>query len=236
MARKRKKSYVGTVLTLVILAALAFGGWRWLEAHPEHNPAAPLDLNHPIGWATATKLAALKDDPAGCRAVLDRSAVAYTALEPTGAGACALTDRTQLGEYPLFPDTPPVTCPVAAALEMWRVKSVEPAAREIFGSELGRIEHLGAYSCRRMYSDPDADWSQHATANAIDISAFVLEDGRRISLVGGWDGDTDEAGFLRRVRDDACDVFATVLSPDYNAAHADHFHLDQDGRWAGVCR
>ena len=129
-----------------------------------------------------------------------------------------------------------MTCPVATAMELWRTKTVAPAAREIFGSDLARIEHLGVYSCRRLYGRSEGAWSEHATGNAIDIAAFVLEDGRRISVLGDWSGDEDEVRFLRAVRDGACDVFATVLSPDYNAAHADHFHFDQDSRWSGVCR
>lgn len=239
--RKAPTGRIGCVIWLLVIAAVLYAGWRWLEMHPEHNPSAPLDLRDPIGMATSTKLAALKDDVTECRAVLDRSEVAYDALDPQGEGDCARPDRTQLGEYPLSPNTPPVTCPVAAALEMWRAKSVEPAAREIFGSELAQIEHLGAYSCRRIYGGSEGAWSEHATGNAIDIAAFVLEDGRRISVLSDWDGPEegnldDDARFLRRVRDDACDVFATVLSPEYNAAHADHFHLDQDDRWTGVCR
>jgi hypothetical protein len=87
-----------------------------------------------------------------------------------------------------------------------------------------------------MYGASEGRWSEHATGNAIDIAGFVLEDGRRISVLGDWDGEDAEARFLRAVRDGACKSFATVLSPDYNAAHADHFHLDQDGRWSGVCR
>ncbi len=246
MARKpqpfrisRRIGHFRTERRLILVAMLAiviFAGYTWLRAHPEHNPAAPLDLRHPVGIATAPKLAALKADVAQCRAVLERSEVAYEALDPVGEGDCERPDRTRLADYPLAPDTPPVTCPVAAALAAWRAKSVEPAAREVFGSDLVRIEHLGAYSCRRTYGSEDGPWSEHATANAIDIAAFVLEDGRRISLVGGWDGDADEAEFLRRVRDGACDWFATVLSPDYNAAHADHFHLDQDDRWMSMCR
>lgn len=225
------------LILLAMLAILVFAGYTWIKAHPEHNPSAPLDLRHPVGMATASKLAALKTDPAECRAVLERSEVAYEALDALGEGVCARKDRIRLESYPLDPDTPPVTCPVAAALEAWRTKSIEPAAREIFGSDVARIEHLGAYSCRRTYGSEDGPWSEHATANAIDIAAFVLEDGRRIDLIGGWsDESDDEARFLRRVRDGACDWFATVLSPDYNAAHADHFHLDQDDRWMGVCR
>jgi len=207
-----------------------------MDAHAEHNPVAPLDLRDPVGMATAHKLAALKHDVGACRAVLARSDIAFTALEPQGQGACARLDRTRLEGYPLAPDTPPVTCALAVSLELWRTTSLEPAARTILGSPVARIEHLGAYSCRRTYGSTDGPWSEHATANAIDVAAFVLEDGRRISLIGDWEGDDEEARFLRRVRDDACGVFATVLSPDYNAAHADHFHLDQAGRWSGVCR
>lgn len=223
------------LLGLALLVA-AIIGWQWLQSHPEHNPYAPLDLRHPEGWATAAKLAALRSDVAECRAVLARSDVAFTALPATGDGDCARPDRTLLGDYPLSPDTPTVSCPVAAALELWRSNSVAPAAQAILGSELARIEHLGAYSCRRIYGGADGRWSEHATGNAIDIAAFVLKDGRRISVLTDWDGTPEEAAFLRAVRDGACAAFSTVLSPDYNAAHADHFHFDQDARWAGVCR
>ncbi|MEL7196972.1 MAG: extensin family protein [Pseudomonadota bacterium] len=220
-----------------IAAIIGFAGWSWLNSNPQHNPWAPLDINDPIGMATARKLAAMRDDTSQCRTVLERSGIVYRALEPVGEGACARPDRTQLTQIPLAPNTPAVTCPVAAALEMWRRKSVEPAAREILGSDIVRIEHMGAYNCRRMRgAGSGSGWSQHATANAIDISAFVLANGRRITLLEGWNGAEDEARFLRSIRDDACGVYATVLSPDYNAAHADHFHLDQDVRWVGVCR
>ncbi len=223
-------------LIALVLLVVGIAGWQWLQSHPQHSPWAPLDLRDPPGWATRTKLIALRSDVAECRAVLERSQIAFTALPETGEGECARPDRTRLGDYPLAPDTPAVTCPVAAALELWRRESVAPAARNILGSDLARIEHLGAFSCRRMYGGADGPWSEHATANAIDIAAFVLEDGRRISVLGDWDGEGDKAAFLRAVRDGACGSFATVLSPDYNAAHADHFHLDQDDRWAGVCR
>ncbi len=68
--------------------------------------------------------------------------------------------------------------------------------------------------------------SQHATANAIDVSGFTLNDGRKISLKADWTGDDAKAKFLRAARDGLCDWFNTVLSPDYNALHADHFHAD----------
>ncbi|UOR14562.1 extensin-like domain-containing protein [Qipengyuania aquimaris] len=224
------------VLALLVLLGLLVAGRSWLADHPEHNPWVPLDLDHPSGWATERKLLALRDDVPACRAVLERSDVAFNALDPVGEGECRRDDRTQLVGYPLSPDTPATTCPVAVAMELWKRDSLDPVAEEIFGSRVERIEHMGAYSCRRMYGRDEGPWSEHATANALDIGGFVLEDGTRISVLGDWPEDGEKQRFLREVRDGACTVFATVLSPDYNAAHADHFHFDMDDRWTSVCR
>ena len=68
--------------------------------------------------------------------------------------------------------------------------------------------------------------SQHATANAFDIAGFELADGRAVNLLSHWDGKGPEAQFLREVRDGLCEWFNVTLSPDYNALHADHFHVD----------
>lgn len=107
----------------------------------------------------------------------------------------------------------------------------------MLGSPIARIEHLGAYSCRRIGNGEGGRWSEHAAGNAIDIAAFVTEDGRRISVLGDWQDAAAEGRFLRRVRDDACSAFGTVLSPDYNEAHRDHLHLDQAARGFGsFCR
>ena len=224
------------MLAVLLLAALFVGGRSWLAEHPEHDPWAPLDLNDPPGWATEAKLLALRDDIPACRAVLERSDIAFTTLDPAGEGACARPDRTRLDTYPLAPDRPPTTCAVAIALELWQRDSLDPIATELFGSAIDRVEHLGAYSCRRLYGRSSGRWSEHATGNAIDIAAFVLQDGTRISVLRDWDDGTEKQEFLRQVRDGACGAFSTVLSPDYNAAHADHFHLDMSGRWNGLCR
>lgn len=66
-------------------------------------------------------------------------------------------------------------------------------------------------------------------ADAIDVSGFRLADGTRIAVARDW-RDDHRGAFLRDIRDGACKLFATILSPDYNAAHADHLHLDQANR------
>jgi hypothetical protein len=226
------------ILLLALMAGALFASAHaWLSEHPQHDPWAPLDLSDPPGWATQRKLAALRNDPAECRAVLERSGIAFSALEPAGEDECRREDRTVLTEAPLSPSVPPTTCAVGAAFELWLEQGVQPAAEGMLGSRVARIEHFGAYSCRRLYGRDSGAWSEHATGNALDIAAFVLEDGRRISVLADWSDGDEAAGFLRLARDEACRVFGTVLSPDYNAAHADHFHLDQAARGFGsVCR
>lgn len=225
------------VILLLVVAAVLLAGRAWLRDHPQHNPWAPLDLRDPPGWATQKKLAALRADPAECRAVLERSEVAFAVLDAAGEGECRRTDRTTLPGFPLAPRSPPTTCAVAAGLELWLDRAVQPAAAELLGSRVERIEQIGAYSCRRIGGGESGRWSEHATGNAIDIAAFVLEDGQRIAVVGDWRGEQPEARFLHRVRDGACEIFGTVLSPDYNEAHRDHLHLDQAARGFGsYCR
>lgn len=125
-----------------------------------------------------------------------------------------------------------IACPVAAALSVWEWQVVQPAAQRHFGSRVTAIDHFGSYSCRRIYGRDAGTWSEHATADAVDIAGFRLADGRRITVVGDWTGSGDKAAFLREVRDGACRLFATTPSPDYNAAHRDHLHLDQADRGA----
>lgn len=224
------------VLLLLAIAAVVLTGRVWLAEHPEHDPWAPLDLRHPSGWATAAKLRALGNDVPECRAVLERSQIAHTVLPSNGEGACARPDRTRLDAFPFSPDRPATTCAVGIALQLWQRDALGPIADELFDSRIDRIEHLGVFSCRRLYGRGSGPWSEHATGNAVDIAGFVLTDGTRISVLRDWPTDGAKAEFLRRVRDGACRSFSTVLSPEYNAAHADHFHLDMRGGWGGTCR
>ena len=127
----------------------------------------------------------------------------------------------------------PVSCPLADTLAAWARFGVDRAARAVFGSALARIETMGSYSCRDVAGSGRR--SAHATAQAVDIAAFILSDGRRVSVLGDWSsGDADEQRFLRLVHASACKRFGTILGPEYNAAHRDHFHLEASGQ--GFCR
>jgi hypothetical protein len=119
-----------------------------------------------------------------------------------------------------------VRCPMVHALEYWTERVVLPAARRHLRAEVVGIRVAGSYSCRPMNSVNGALLSEHGHANAVDVSAFVLADGRIVTVRNGWRGARAEASFLRAVHSGSCRVFTTVLSPGYDRLHHDHFHLD----------
>lgn len=228
-------------LIAVPIGAGTLAAIDYARRHPENLPWTELDLNRPIGVFTGGKLAALRDAPGLCRQLLADASIAVTALPPRDDGArCGYDDAVRLdasdAASALRPAGAGFSCPVAAAFALWEREIVQPAAARHFGSRVVQTEHLGGYSCRRIGGGDAAGWSEHATANALDIAAFRLADGRRISLLDGWNGTPEAGAFLRDVRDGACRLYATVLSPDYNEAHRDHLHFDQADRGAGGWR
>jgi hypothetical protein len=117
-------------------------------------------------------------------------------------------------------------CPMVPALDYWVERVVRPAARYHLRSELVEIKVAASYSCRGMNGIRGARLSEHGHANAVDISAFILADGRPVHVKTGWHGAWAERNFLRQIHRGACEVFTTVLGPNHDAFHRDHFHLD----------
>jgi len=233
--------------------ALAFGGfWAFLLdaalvvialtwaidafAPPQDLPWKPLRLDDPPGLATAVKFQRAADDPELCRAVLEAGGVEFTNEPDRPTGNCPLTNTLRLrgGVTPLAPAAPVMTCPLALSYAFWDRHVLGPAARQVTEADVALVEHYGVFACRNVYGRSEGRRSEHASANALDVSALVLEDGQRLSVIGDF-RDEDEGGTLMRAaRTGACDYFRAVLSPDYNAAHADHLQLDH-GRF-GLCR
>jgi hypothetical protein len=226
---------IALLLTFAAIRAMA-----WLRDHPEHDPTARFELAHPQGWATHRKLLNLVADDAACFAAFDRAGAAYLRRPPMGEGQCRARQRMLLTGNRFVPTMRPANaapgCAVTAAMILWTRDVVQPLAERYFGQKVVEIENLGSYNCRKI-AGREAQ-SEHSIANAIDISAFVLADGTRVSLLNDWSDGDARSEFLHAVRDGSCGLFSTVLSPDHNAAHANHFHLDMAVRTAGwtVCR
>lgn len=132
---------------------------------------------------------------------------------------------TAVGPVAIKP-TATLACPIVSELDRWLADTVQPSAMRWFGVRVAEIKQISAYSCRGMNGNSRAHISEHAFGNALDISAFVLADGRRVTVKGGWRGMPEEQGFLRDVQAGACAHFTTVLAPGSNVFHYDHIHVD----------
>ncbi len=187
----------------------------------------------------STQVYSPQPDAQACLAGLGRSDAAFTPLPDQyyGAGCSALnavnlvrlrSDSASLGVSNLGV----VACPLAQAFAAWARFGVDRAAQQIMGSPLVKIETMGSYSCRTVAGS--GRLSGHATASAIDVSGFVLADGRRISVLDWASPSPQVRAFLQTVHGSACKRFGTTLGPGYNAAHRDHFHVELSGK--AFCR
>lgn len=225
-------SRVIRLLSALLIAAAGLAAWALhsgrLAVPPHWNPWAPLDMAAPPNWLTRYKLDRTAADPALCSAALAGSTLEHTPLPDNDTGdGCGWEAAVRVADARFAPAFT-LTCSAALSLAMWERHALQPAAQTHFGQPVARVEHVGSYACRnvRSASGEGERRSEHATANAFDVAGFRLGNGRRISVLNHWPGDGPEAAFLREARDGACRFFKGTLSPDYNAAHRDHFHLD----------
>jgi hypothetical protein len=153
------------------------------------NPFYPLIPDEPIGPLTKWKLQGLAFDPGACRQFLTTAGVTYAEISNRSEQSfCQIKDAVRMtsGGPPLYPNSPIVACPVAAGLVLWQRHGLKEAARDMMGSSITRIDHIGTYNCRRQYGRSTGWVSEHASANAIDIQGFVLSNGTKVSVLYDW--------------------------------------------------
>ena len=244
--KKSKRDWIWGALATALITGL-IGGAIWTVDRyvpPQHLFWKPLDTSLPLGFGTKQQLMALNlktsrtcmnlaRDTAGFKTV-----VADPKRPTTGAGknVCGWNvARLVYGtdDVTFAPGESHMQCPLSVGVYLWQ-REVDALARKHFDQPLAKIHHYGTYSCRRQRGNNSGDWSEHAFANAWDIAAFELKDGTMIKILDDWDGARKKRKFLRAARSSACDIFRVTLSPDYNAAHADHFHVDMGP--GGACR
>ena len=132
-------------------------------------------------------------------------------------------------------------CQMVPQVEKWVANVLSPAAERYLGSPVVGVKIASSYSCRPINGTRGRRLSEHGHANAIDISRFYLADGREVTVKRGWRGSYAEKRFLHAIHRGACRYFTTVLGPNYNRAHHDHFHFDLARRRGrngtiGVCK
>ena len=235
-----------------LLAVAVYGFYSGRLVFPDRfNPWAPLDVMAPPDLLTGYKLARARSDPARCQAALAQTGMIYERLpDRDTAPGCGFKNAVRLKSAGLRIGAPlSLSCPMALSFFMWERHSLQPAAQAHFGQRVAAIEHLGSYACRDINRGdsafPDAPGgarSRHATADALDIAGFTLENGKRITVLNAWPqadaGSASAAGpeaqMLADAHGGACRFFTGVLGPDYNAVHRNHFHLETGGY--AMCR
>ncbi|WP_413734960.1 extensin family protein [Sodalis sp. RH21] len=223
-----------TVLVVVVLAPRI----RPLLP-PGYDPLAPLAVTDPPTFITRFKLKGLAADNTACLAALERASAAghisFIALKDT-TGACPLLSPVRVQRFgPVaLSSSFLASCPLALSSAMFVAQAASPLAGEMLGSPLARIDHLGSYACRNIYHRAEGRLSEHASADALDVAGFVLKNGRRIPVQQQWRRQDEAGGYLHEAFGRSCAFFGNSLGPEYNAAHANHFHFGMRG--FGVCR
>ena len=121
---------------------------------------------------------------------------------------------------------PAMLCSFARQFSGWVREVAAPLTLGYAGQRLMRIEAGQGFGCRARYDKPGEVPSEHAKGDALDITAFVLADNRRIP-VKQQASDIPPAGdLIHALRTTACGYFTTVLGPGSDPAHEDHFHFD----------
>jgi len=127
-----------------------------------------------------------------------------------------------------------MTCETAQALNTWVDEGLQPAFRR--RNKVVSLRVAAHYACRTRNNRPGARISEHGRGKAIDISGFTLASGELVTVAKGW----RDKGFGKRLRkawSAACGPFGTVLGPEADRHHRDHFHFDTASYRSGpYCR
>jgi hypothetical protein len=232
--RKRRFPFFRILLFVILLAAVALA-FRQGLIPARYSPLPLINLAASPGLLVDWQLASLRREPELCRQVLSPPYISATAIDDNPVrNGCGWTNAVRfsaVGGASLSVDK--LTCETTTALALWMINDVQPLAAKILGSRVASVQDMGTYSCRNIIGS--AIWknkkSEHATANAIDIGGFTLENGRHISIARDWSGKDEEARFLHEAHRAACRYFRVALGPDFNRAHRNHFHLDRGSLW-----
>lgn len=115
-------------------------------------------------------------------------------------------------------------CDTARALKKWVDGGMDSAVGR-YGRGVVELKVAAGYACRTRNSRAGAKISEHGKGRAIDISGFELKNGDTISVLNDW-GKGKKGRILKKMHKKACGPFGTVLGPNADRYHKDHFHFD----------
>ncbi len=166
--------------------------------------------------------------------------VTFERQPPVGApGSCSVANPVKVsGDSQAVWNRPGVlSCAMARTVERFEQQVVQPVALRVLGQRVARLVHMGTYACRTRRTDTKVAaagnggvaggrLSEHGKGQAIDLGGFELADGTVVSVKKDWSGAGRKSEFLQELARASCEHFNVVLTPNHNALHADHLHLD----------
>jgi hypothetical protein len=117
-----------------------------------------------------------------------------------------------------------IDCPTALALRTWVKDALLPTVGRK-GGGVARIEVAASYTCRPRNNQRGARISEHGRGRAVDIAGITLQNGSTLTVLGGWRDET-QGPILQKLHRAACGPFGTVLGPNSDRFHQNHFHFD----------
>ncbi|MEH2920345.1 extensin family protein [Samsonia erythrinae] len=228
----------GGILAVVMGVLIALSPWVQRQLPPGYDPFSPLSVDDPPTFITRLKMKHAANHPATCLTVLKQAQASgrlrFNEVDDI-SGQCPLLASVRVQGFGsvTLSSSFLASCPLALSSTMFVTQVAVPQAASL-GIALTRIDHWGSYACRNIYHRTEGRLSEHATADAWDIAAFQLSDGRQVSVLNHWSATDDRGRYLRATFQESCRFFGNALGPEYNAAHANHFHFGMRG--FGVCR
>jgi hypothetical protein len=198
-------------------------------------PPRPPGLAEPTPAAPVPAKPEVVAEESACQERLVKLGVRFEPMPAIANGQCGAPHPLRVSHLADGLEVaPPATlvCPVAEALARWSKEVVATEAGRHLEAQPARIAIGTSYECRNQNRQTNGKLSEHAFANAVDISGFEFK-GRKALQIGDHPAETPEALFQMAVRTQACAYFTTVLGPGSDAAHATHLHFDLRGRGRG---
>lgn len=189
---------------------------------PEHESGD--EINDPADVAQAAEV------PEDCLAALDARGVDFEIVPPVSDhedDACGISAPVQIRDVSpgLGVGDPILRCDMSLALVEWLQDVVVPATERLEDDvTLTGVIPGTTYNCRRRNNQPDGKLSEHAFGNAFDVMGLTF-DGRE-PLAIGPEAEGADATLQKRIREESCEIFSTVLGPGSDPAHDNHFHFD----------
>jgi hypothetical protein len=234
-------SAVSTVTTATFVSTqIHGGGYQLATTLPVFRSPRPLPRGQSINASNVQNVSyqpsnnnGLSGSVCGDPAIRGKRIASIPAARP-GCGVSQPVRVESIGNISLTGGAT-MDCTTAKSVKYWVLRGVKPVIGQR-GGGLKSIKVIADYSCRTRNSKPGAKISEHGKGHAIDVAAFNLADGSSISVLDDWRGSRN-ASVLRKLHRSACGPFGTVLGPEADKYHQDHFHLDTARHRSGsYCR